>query len=62
MKLRHAMAGIVWIGIGVLVHVFCTVTKTPLVIHGTTIPWSYGVMVTGVIIALLGMYRGRKEL
>jgi hypothetical protein len=62
MKLRHALPGMVWVGIGLGVYVFCQATKTPLVIRGTTVPWSYAVMATGVLIALLGMWRGRKEL
>jgi len=62
MKLRHAVPGLVWIAIGIGVHVYCSVTKTPLVIRGTSYPWSIAVIVTGVVIALLGMWRNRKEL
>jgi hypothetical protein len=62
MKLRHALPGIVWIGIGVAVHIYCKTTNTPLVIRGTSVPWSIAVMITGVVIALLGMWKNRKEL
>ncbi len=62
MKLRHALPGLVWVGIGVAVHVYCTTTNTPLVIRGTTVPWSIAVVATGVLIALLGLWKGRKEL
>jgi hypothetical protein len=62
MKLSNALPGVVWIAIGIGVHVYCTTTNTPLVIRGTTWPWSIAVIVTGVIIALLGLWRGRKQL
>ncbi len=62
MKLRHALPGIVWIAVGIGVHVYCTATNTPLVIRGTTIPWSYAVVVTGAFIAVLGLVRNRKQL
>ena len=62
MKLRHAAPGLVWIAIGIAVYVYCTVTKTPLVIRGTTIPWSYAVIATGALIAVFGMWKNRKEL
>jgi hypothetical protein len=62
MKLRHALPGVVWIAIGVGVYVYCEVTKTPLVIRGTQVPWAYAVVVTGVVIGLLGLFRNRKEL
>jgi hypothetical protein len=62
MKLRHAAPGLVWVAIGIAVYVYCQVTRTPLVIRGTTIPWSYAVVATGVLIAVFGMWRNRKEL
>ena len=61
MKLRDAAPGMVWIGIGIAVHIYCTTTKTPLVIRGTTVPWSIAVVATGVLIALIGLWRGRKN-
>jgi hypothetical protein len=61
MKLGNAAPGLVWIAIGVGVHIYCKSTDTPLVIRGTSVPWSIAVVATGVVIALFGLWRGRKE-
>jgi hypothetical protein len=63
MKLRHAMPGIVWMLIGVGIHVYSTQTGTDLHVRGfESFPFSYAVIATGLVIALIGLWRGRKEL
>jgi hypothetical protein len=63
MKLRHALPGIVWMLIGVAIHIYSTTTKTDLHVRGLeNIPFSYAVIATGAVIALIGLWRGRKQL
>jgi hypothetical protein len=62
MKIKHAGPGFVWIVVGIGVYAWGVYSKTPMVVRGTSIPWGLAVVAAGVLIALWGLWRNRKEI
>jgi hypothetical protein len=63
MKLRHALPGLVWMLVGVGILIYSKSTGTDLHVRGLEkVPFGYAVIATGAVIALIGLWRGRREL
>jgi hypothetical protein len=62
MKLLHAGRGLVWIAIGGGFQIWSMVSKTPLTVRGTGVPWGVAVMAVGAVLLVWDLVRKRKEL
>jgi hypothetical protein len=62
MKLKHAVPGLVWIAVGGGIYAYAELTDTPLVVRGTSVPLPVVAIGIGVVMAVVGLIRNRKEL